>query len=84
MIFDILKSKLKKYNPHLDQTIAEIGLSTRTYHCLRKADIWNVGDLAKLSWRDISGMRGAVRKTFEEVEKILSEMGLELRKDGGK
>ena len=71
-----------KPNPNLDKTIADIGLTPRTYHCLRRAGIWTVGDLAELSRKDIKGIRGSVRKTVEEVEKVLNGLGLGLRKDG--
>ena len=81
MILDKIKAVFKKPNPHLSKTIADIGLTDRTYHCLRKAEIWTVGDLVELSRKDMKGIRGSVRKTCGEVEKVLSGMGLELRKD---
>ena len=81
MILDKLISKFKK-NPHLEKTIADLGLTPRTYHCLRRADIWTVGDLVELSWKDLSGNRGVNRRTIEEVEKVLNGLGLGLRKDG--
>jgi len=81
MILDKLISKFKK-NPHLEKTIADLGLTPRTYHCLRRASIWTVGDLVELSRKDIKGIRGSVRRTVEEVEKVLQGLGLELRKDG--
>ena len=39
-----------------------------------------MGDLTKLRWKDLTGCRGVVRKTVEEVEKVLSGMGLSLKK----
>jgi len=81
MIIDKLRGKLKKPNPHLADSIKEIGLTDRTYHCLRKARIATVGDLIELSWNDLRSMRGVVRKTCVEVESILKDLGLELRKD---
>ncbi len=82
MILDKLKTAFtKKPNPHLTDKIANIGLTDRTYHCLRKAGIWTVGDLTELSRKDIKACRGVVRKTCEEVEKVLDGMGLGLRKE---
>jgi len=82
LTLDKLKSVFtRKPNPHLDKTIADIGLTPRTYHCLRRADIWTVGDLVELSRKDIKGVRGSVRRTVEEVEKVLNGLGLGLRKD---
>ncbi len=82
MIIDKIISKFKKPNPYLSMRIADIDLTDRTYHILRRSEIDTVGDLVKLSWKDISGMRRATRATCEEVEKVLSWMGLGLRKDG--
>ena len=81
MIIDKLKSKLKKPNPHLMDSIKEIGLTDRTYHCLRKARIITVGDLVKLTWKDLMGKRNVVRRTCMEVESVLNRLGLGLRKD---
>ena len=81
MFINKIISKLK-HNPNLDKTIADLGLTPRTYHCLRRADIWTVGDLVELSRKDIKGIRSSVRRTFEEVEKVLNGLGLGLRKDG--
>jgi len=83
MFINKIIAKLKP-NPNLDKTIADIGLTPRTYHCLRRADIWTVGDLVELSWKDLSGNRGVNRRTCEEVEKALKGLGLGLRKDDGK
>lgn len=80
MILDKLKSVFSKPN-HLSKKIADIGLTDRTYHILRRAEIWTVGDLVQLSRKNLKGCRGAVRKTVEEVEKMLEGLGLGLRKD---
>ena len=80
MFINKIISKLKP-NPNLDKTIADIGLTPRTYHCLRRAGIWTVGDLAELSRKDIKGIRGSVRKTVEEVEKALQGLGMGLKED---
>jgi len=82
MILDKIRAKFKKPNPNLSKPILELGLSLRTYHCLRKAGIATVGDLVQLSRKDIKAMRGSVRKTCEEVERFLKRMGLGLREDG--
>lgn len=81
MIFDKLKAKFSKPNSSLNKTIEELDFTERTYYSLRKAGIVTVGDLTKLSWKDLAKMRNVVRKTCEEVEMLLGEMGLELRKD---
>lgn len=80
MILDKLISKFKK-NPHLADKIKDIGLSDRTYHYLRKADIRTVDELTERSWKDLMGYRGIVRGSCEECERVLSGFGLGLRKE---
>lgn len=80
MLLDNLKNRLNKQR-YLSKTIEELGLTANTYHCLRKARIKTVGDLVNLSWKQLMGKRNAVRKTCEEVEKVLKSMGLKLRED---
>jgi hypothetical protein len=35
----------------------------------------------RMSWKDLMGCRNVVRKTCEEIERVLDGMGLGLRKD---
>lgn len=81
MILEKLKSKFKKTNPSLTRGINDIGLSFKTYHILRRAGITTVGDLVRLSWKEISGMRRSVKQTCEEVEYALKGLGLKLREE---
>jgi len=80
MIVDSIKNRINK-TKNLSKTIEELDFSARTYHRLRRAGIANVGDLVKLSWKDLMGKRNVVRKDCEEVEQVLRDMGLRLRKD---
>jgi DNA-directed RNA polymerase subunit alpha len=80
VILDKLKARFRKPN-NLTKPIAELELSVRTYHCLRRAEITTVGDLVKLSWNDIARLRKATRRSCEEVEKALKGMGLGLREE---
>lgn len=82
MITEKIMSKFRKTpNPNLSKNIKEIGLSNRVYHHLRKADVRTVGELTELSWNDLMSIRGTVRRSCVECEKVLSGMGLGLRKD---
>lgn len=80
MILDKLKARFKP-KPDLSKSIKDIGLTFRTYHVLRKAQIDTVGDLVGLSWNDISRIRRSTRKTCEEVERTLERLGLGLREE---
>jgi len=79
MILDKLKAKFSKPS-NLSKKIEELGLSDRTYYCLRRAQIATVGDLVELSWLQLRGCRGMVRRSCDEVEKALEGLGLGLRK----
>ena len=80
MILDKLKSVFKKPN-HLSKTIEQLDFTVRTYNILKRQGIGTVGDLVQLSWNDIARLRGSVRKTCEEVERVLEGLGLGLRKE---
>ena len=80
MIIDKLKNRLNK-SKNMTKTIEELGFTPNTYHCLRKARIKTVGDLVDMTWKQLMGKRNAVRKTCEEVEKVLKGLGLGLRKE---
>ena len=81
MILDKLKAKFKKPNPNLTKTIEELGFTLKTRYILKYAEVDTVGDLTELSWNNIMAMRGSVRKTCEEVERVLDGMGLGLREE---
>lgn len=80
MILDKLKAVFKP-NPDLTKPITELNLTTRTHDILRKSGVATVGDLAQLSRKNLKGCRGVVRRTVMEVERVLDDMGLGLRKE---
>lgn len=83
MLMNKIRAKLdKRYNTDLTVKLVDCGFTARTYHTLRRAGIETVGDLTKLSWKQLSGIRNVVRGTCQEVEEKLEDMGLGLRKDG--
>ena len=82
MLMDKIRAKLdKRYNTDLTVKLADCGFTARTFHTLRRAGMETVGDLTKLSWYDLCGIRNSVRTTRQEVSDKLEDMGLGLRKD---
>ena len=65
----------------LDKDIIELEPSVRTYNCLKRAGIDTIGDLVKRSVNDLCHVRNMGRKSLEEIEGLLKDRGLELRKD---
>jgi DNA-directed RNA polymerase subunit alpha len=58
-----------------NRTIDELGLSTRTYNSLRRADITTIGRLLELDDRALQGIRNLGPKGVEEIRQRLAAMG---------
>lgn len=57
------------------RTIDELGLSTRTYNSLRRADITTIGRLLELDDRSLQGIRNLGPKGVEEIRQRLAAVG---------
>jgi DNA-directed RNA polymerase subunit alpha len=65
----------------MEMTIEELDLSVRSYNCLKRAGINSVQELTQKSEEDMMKVRNLGRKSLEEVQEKLAELGLSLRKD---
>ncbi|WP_202081265.1 DNA-directed RNA polymerase subunit alpha [Caldalkalibacillus salinus] len=65
----------------LEMTIEELDLSVRSYNCLKRAGINTVQELTQKSEEDMMKVRNLGRKSLEEVQEKLAELGLGLRND---
>ncbi|ABR50521.1 DNA-directed RNA polymerase, alpha subunit [Alkaliphilus metalliredigens QYMF] len=63
----------------LEMTIEELDLSVRSYNCLKRAGINTVEELSLKSEEDMMKVRNLGKKSLEEVDKKLEELGLGLR-----
>jgi DNA-directed RNA polymerase subunit alpha len=63
----------------LEMTIEELDLSVRSYNCLKRAGINTVQELTTKSEEDMMKVRNLGRKSLEEVQEKLIELGLSLR-----
>ena len=63
----------------LEMSIDELELSVRSYNCLKRAGINTVAELCDKSPDDMMKVRNLGRKSMEEVEQKLQELGLSLR-----
>jgi DNA-directed RNA polymerase subunit alpha len=68
------KSKL------LEMPIEELDLSVRSYNCLKRAGINTVGDLVQKTEEEMIKVRNLGKKSLEEVDQKLAQLGLSLRK----
>jgi DNA-directed RNA polymerase subunit alpha len=63
----------------LEMTIEELDLSVRSYNCLKRAGINTVQELTERSMDDMMKVRNLGKKSLEEVEKKLKDLGLNLK-----
>jgi len=60
----------------LEMTIEELDLSVRSYNCLKRAGINKVGELVRKPEEEMMKVRNLGKKSLEEVENKLDELGL--------
>lgn len=63
----------------LEMTIEELDLSVRSYNCLKRAGINTVEELTQKSEEDMMKVRNLGKKSLEEVQQKLAELGLGLK-----
>ena len=63
----------------LDMPVEELNLTVRSYNCLKREGIHNVGELVTRSKQDLMDIRNFGAKSIDEVEAKLIEMGLNLK-----
>ncbi len=65
----------------LEMTIEELDLSVRSYNCLKRAGINTVEELIRKSEDEMMKVRNLGKKSLEEVQNKIFELGLKLKKD---
>lgn len=65
----------------LEMTVEELDLSVRSYNCLKRAAINTVEELTDKTADDMMKVRNLGKKSLEEVEGKLAELGLSLKQD---
>ncbi|MDB5085261.1 MAG: DNA-directed polymerase subunit alpha [Bacilli bacterium] len=63
----------------LEMTIEELDLSVRSYNCLKRAGINTVQELCSKTEEEMMKVRNLGRKSLEEVQEKLLDLGLSLR-----
>jgi DNA-directed RNA polymerase subunit alpha len=66
----------------LDMTIEELDLSVRSYNCLKRAGINTVGELVRKTEEEMMKVRNLGKKSLEEVEQKLTELGFGFNRSG--
>ncbi|MCD1147336.1 DNA-directed RNA polymerase subunit alpha [Peptoniphilus sp. KCTC 25270] len=65
----------------LEMTVEELDLSVRSFNCLKRANINTVEELTNKSEDDMMKVRNLGKKSLEEVQAKLLELGLSLREE---
>ena len=71
----------EKDNNMLDTKIEELDLTVRSFNCLKKAGIEEVGQLAKLSMADLLKIKNLGRKSLDEILEKMKELGFDLNQN---
>lgn len=58
-----------------DTPIEELELTTRTYNCLKRADITKIGQLLQMDEKDLLSVRNLGSKSIDEIKEKLVEHG---------
>lgn len=77
----MVEKEEEKKDKLLDMTIEELDLSVRSYNCLKRAGINSVEELIMRSEEDMMKVRNLGKKSLEEVNEKLEELGLKLRRN---
>ena len=64
----------------LEMTVEELDLSVRSYNCLKRAAINTVEELTQKTEEDMMKLRNLGKKSLEEVQRKLAELGLSLKR----
>jgi len=64
-----------------DLSIEELELSVRAYNCLKRANIYTVGDLLKKTERELMDIKNFGKKSADEVIERLKAYGFSMAKD---
>jgi len=67
----------------LEMTIEDLDLSVRSYNCLKRAGINTVYELTEKTEDEMMKVRNLGKKSLEEVENKMAELGLTLKKKNG-
>ena len=74
----VVEKEVEEPNNLLKMTIEELDLSVRSFNCLKRANINTVEDLVSKTQDEMIKVRNLGRKSLEEVEHKLTQLGLHL------
>ena len=76
------QSSSMKDDINLNIKIEELDLTVRSFNCLKKAGIEEVGQLSKLSMNELLKIKNLGRKSLDEILEKMKELGYDLTQNG--
>lgn len=64
---------------NLSKPIEDLGLSIRSYHCLKRANINTVEDITQKTVEEMMGLRSLGQKSYNEIKDKVHELGFKFR-----
>ncbi len=77
----MVEKEENKKEKALEMTVEELDLSVRSFNCLKRANINTVDELMQKTEEEMMKVRNLGKKSLEEVQNTLAELGLSLRKE---
>src|SRR5439155_24697018 len=59
-----------------EMPIEDLGLTVRTYNCLKRSGITKVGQILQMDRKELLGVRNFGQKSYDELQEALAERGL--------
>ena len=75
----LVEKEESKKEKILEMNIEDLDLSVRSYNCLKRAGINTVDELVQRDEDEMMKVRNLGRKSLEEVQQKLAQLGLSLR-----
>ena len=64
----------------LATTVEELDLTLRSFNCLKRAGLNTIGDILEIERSELAKIKNFGKKSFEEVEHKIEELGLKLKR----
>lgn len=77
-VIETTENKIDPLSSNLDKRVDELELSVRSANCLQNANIRYIGELVQKTEGEMLRTKNFGRKSLNEIQEILSEMGLSL------
>ncbi|MGL5902255.1 MAG: DNA-directed RNA polymerase subunit alpha C-terminal domain-containing protein, partial [Cetobacterium sp.] len=77
-----IPTSTNKADDIMNTRIEELDLTVRSFNCLKKAGIEEVGQLAKMSMNELLKIKNLGRKSLDEILEKMKELGFDLNGNG--